>query len=147
MLLSQYDIFYSSLVIKLQSLGCPWCSRSCLSWVRRLRVEPEMRIVHMCCHQNLYSTSSSVTLRLVRVRLWSWVRCAGEAGRPDVRHCGLHSVPASLSCRARARKIVSLIHTRRVAAAAAAGDADFRRSHSHTRASSDRTLSMHSCCK
>ena len=37
MLLSQYEFSYSSLVIKLQSLSCPWCSGSCLSWVRRLR--------------------------------------------------------------------------------------------------------------
>ena len=38
MLLSQYEFLYSSLVIKLQSLRCPWCSCSCLSWVRRLRL-------------------------------------------------------------------------------------------------------------
>ena len=38
MLLSQYAFLYSSLVIKLQSLRCPWCSCSCLSWMRRLRL-------------------------------------------------------------------------------------------------------------
>jgi len=30
MLLSRYEFLYSSLVIKLQSLRCPWCSCSCL---------------------------------------------------------------------------------------------------------------------
>ena len=38
MLLSQYEFLYSDLVIKLQSLRCVWCSCSCLSWVRRLRL-------------------------------------------------------------------------------------------------------------
>ena len=38
-LLSQYESLYSSLVIKLQSLRCPWCSCSRLTWVRRLRLQ------------------------------------------------------------------------------------------------------------
>jgi len=35
---SIYEFLYNSLVIKLQSLRCPWCACSCLSWVRRLRL-------------------------------------------------------------------------------------------------------------
>jgi len=45
MLLSQYEFLYSSLVIKLQSLMCPWCWCSCLSWVRCLRLYVMLQIV------------------------------------------------------------------------------------------------------
>ena len=37
-LLNWYEFLYNKLLIKLQSLRCPWCACSCLSSVRHLRL-------------------------------------------------------------------------------------------------------------
>ena len=72
-LLSQYEILYNSLVMKLQSLRCSWCSCSCLSCVRRLRL-------YFCDAADCGGSSwYSVWCRLFNILSNSWLSASSNS--------------------------------------------------------------------